>query len=905
MLPFVRSARTIIILMITMGTAFGAGLTEKQRLKLHPFFQSVVAKSFPQLLKTTRTWNRLETTPATTGAILYDAIVYTRDAATLRSMGIRVNSVLPDFVTAQLSASEITRIVSLENVRYLDPGSKNYPQLDVSTPETGASLLHSGFINSTAYKGSGAIVVIYDTGIDWKHFDFRKSDTTKSRILCIWDQTLDSLAGDFRPTGFSYGVEYTHTQIENELDGTPAGYVREMDINGHGTHVASTAAGNGLSYNGKYIGVAPDADIIVVKGGNGSFSEIRMIDGLTYAQNKAAVYNKPIAFNWSSGRNDGPHDGTCAYEVAVDNFVATPGRVVCISAGNNGADTIHVSGSVSSGSPASYTITVPTYTPKAGIDNDYFYMTMWLPDSNAMDAKVTSPTNIIVTCPSNSDTTGTVKTDGTIEVANYISNLNSHRNIYVYVHDFDAYVPKTGNWTITLSKTSGSTTFDGWLAHDSLGGASATLPTGNTSKTVDMPGTSRGAITVASYATKWTWTSSDGNGWWYGSPDRTGNISTFSSIGPTADNRQKPDIAAPGQAVVAAFSRNDVTESASNIIVSNKYLKMQGTSMACPHVTGGAALLLGANPSLTAAQIKSLFTSTANSDSYATGLPNYIWGYGKFDVLEAMAKSIWSSASVVRTTLAYDGTTTSYFVRVTGTQKAAVRFSPTTSGTLTGIQVYITSLSNRPIVGSGPLVCDVYTDNAGLPGTKIGTSVSQPFSMLSPYTNNYIQMTSANVNVTSGTDYHVVLSVANTADSVLVRYEGVTSGTHSSTYNGSTWNAQTYNIRLRSIITTTSGLTSVDENLTLQQPQMFRLNQNYPNPFNPTTKITYTIPTANKVTLKIFNLLGQLVATLVDEQQDANTYMKEFDASRLASGTYFYQINAGNFNSTKKMILMK
>jgi hypothetical protein len=98
---------------------------------------------------------------------------------------------------------------------------------------------------------------------------------------------------------------------------------------------------------------------------------------------------------------------------------------------------------------------------------------------------------------------------------------------------------------------------------------------------------------------------------------------------------------------------------------------------------------------------------------------------------------------------------------------------------------------------------------------------------------------------------------------------------------------------------------SVDRNLTLQQPQMFRLNQNYPNPFNPTTKITYTIPTASKVTLKIFNLLGQLVATLVDEQQDANTYVKEFDASRLASGTYFYQINAGNFNSTKKMILIK
>jgi hypothetical protein len=88
-------------------------------------------------------------------------------------------------------------------------------------------------------------------------------------------------------------------------------------------------------------------------------------------------------------------------------------------------------------------------------------------------------------------------------------------------------------------------------------------------------------------------------------------------------------------------------------------------------------------------------------------------------------------------------------------------------------------------------------------------------------------------------------------------------------------------------------------------PMKFTLGQNYPNPFNPSTKIEYTIPTASSVTLQIYNLLGQVVATLVDERQEANSYVKEFDASRLSSGIYFYQINAGNFNATKKMILMK
>jgi hypothetical protein len=463
-------------------------------------------------------------------------------------------------------------------------------------------------------------------------------------------------------------------------------------------------------------------------------------------------------------------------------------------------------------------------------------------------------------------------------------------------------VPQSGTWTITLSTTGASTTYDAWLDSE-LGDLSATIAGGNNNKTVAMPGTADGAITIASYVTRSVWFDYTGSGWSYGSTD--GAISSFSSIGPTADNRQKPDIAAPGQVIVAALSSNvDTTGSSSDIVAGQKYQEMQGTSMATPHVTGGTALLLGANHSLTAAQIKTLYTSTANSDAYATGLPNYIWGYGKLDVLEAMAKSIWGTASVARTTLSYDGTVGNSIIPLTGTLKAAVHFSPMVSGILTGAQINITSPSYQPIIGNGFLVFEVYTNNAGAPGTKTGNSVNQPLNLLSPGTNNYIQMTSANVTISSGTDYFVVFSVTNPSDTVIVRAENVTNGTHSSLFNGSSWSAQTYNLRIRSIITTTSGLTGIDGSLAIQ-PQEYRLMQNYPNPFNPTTKIIYTIPTASKVTLKIFNLLGQLIATLVDEQQEANTYVKEFDASRLASGTYFYQIKAGNFNSTKKMILMK
>ena len=163
--------------------------------------------------------------------------------------------------------------------------------------------------------------LIFDTGIDWKHLDFRKvGDTTKSRILYIWDQTLTPNSKEHSPTGFTYGVEYTEAQIEGELSGSARGVVREKDTVGHGTHVASTAAGNGQAFNNKYIGMAPEADIIVVKGGDGSFSETGEIDGLTYAQNKATALKEPIVVNMSLGGQIGPHDGTNGDEVAVNSF---------------------------------------------------------------------------------------------------------------------------------------------------------------------------------------------------------------------------------------------------------------------------------------------------------------------------------------------------------------------------------------------------------------------------------------------------------------------------------------------------------------------------------------------------------------------------------------------------------
>ena len=88
-------------------------------------------------------------------------------------------------------------------------------------------------------------------------------------------------------------------------------------------------------------------------------------------------------------------------------------------------------------------------------------------------------------------------------------------------------------------------------------------------------------------------------------------------------------------------------------------------------------------------------------------------------------------------------------------------------------------------------------------------------------------------------------------------------------------------------------------------PAEFALLQNYPNPFNPTTNIRFDIPTASNITLKVYDIIGNEIATLVNEFKNPGKYLIQFDASKLSSGVYFYRIQADNFINTKKLLLLK
>jgi hypothetical protein len=88
-------------------------------------------------------------------------------------------------------------------------------------------------------------------------------------------------------------------------------------------------------------------------------------------------------------------------------------------------------------------------------------------------------------------------------------------------------------------------------------------------------------------------------------------------------------------------------------------------------------------------------------------------------------------------------------------------------------------------------------------------------------------------------------------------------------------------------------------------PAIYRLEQNFPNPFNPTTTIRYALPVRSQVTLSVFNILGQQVATPVNGSQEAGIHDVQFDGGGLASGVYFYRIHAGDFVQTKRLLVIR
>lgn len=152
--------------------------------------------------------------------------------------------------------------------------------------------------------GKGVLLAIIDSGIDYTHPDFRNADGT-TRLLALWDQTIEGMP----PKGYRIGTEFTREELNQSLR---ENRVLSRDLSGHGTAVAGIAAGNGRASKGKYRGVAPESELLVVKLGiprPDSFPRTtELIQGVDYAVRKALELSMPLVINLSFGNTYGSHE---------------------------------------------------------------------------------------------------------------------------------------------------------------------------------------------------------------------------------------------------------------------------------------------------------------------------------------------------------------------------------------------------------------------------------------------------------------------------------------------------------------------------------------------------------------------------------------------------------------------
>ena len=543
---------------------------------------------------------------------------------------------LEDFGTVTTIAGPIavlhTKAVYLPEIAglsFIIRVEKSYPlevELDKSVPEIGAPQVWDEVKDPSGRNvtGAGVIVGFVDTGIDTTHPDFTFPNGT-TKILYVWDQTTSGRP----PAGFGYGYECTSADIE-------ARTCPETDTFGHGTHVAGIAASSGMA-TGNYTGVAPGARIILVKSGyqvcNGdswTFDTNQILDGISYMVARAAKLKMRLVVSLSLGGNIGAHDGTDPFELALVAFVKE-GIPVVVAAGNASQDQDHIDGKITQGENTTFPFSLRESTTDVAID-------IWYSSKDQLSGTLHAPDG--TTYPIRPYSGALITNIGIVNTT--ISSLASGNELYVEVNSTNG-LPLNG-WSVSLigTRVSSRDTWNAWTDTSTCTfPGSYFLPgTGyavDPNDTIGIPGTAADVVTVGSYVTKTSWKGTDGQT--YGESGLTvGEISSFSSIGPTRDGRVKPDVVAPGEAIASARS-SAVAPSPSDPDAYHRVLV--GTSMATPHVAGTIALMLQYSPNLPAIDVLQILRSTARMDAF-TGLlvtGSSIWGFGKLDARTAMGLS--------------------------------------------------------------------------------------------------------------------------------------------------------------------------------------------------------------------------------------------------------------------------
>ena len=504
------------------------------------------------------------------------------------------------------------------------------------------------------FKGEGAIVGIIDDGNEWKHPDFWNPQDSSTRFLYLWDQT--QINPNFYESFYAYGSSWTKAQIDT------GGITHNPGI--HGSHVLGSAAGNALA-SGKYVGIAPEADLIsVALRENGNFLPA-FVDGVHFIFNKAAALGKPCAINSSVGTYYGSHDGTDLYTRLLEAMLdEAPGRALIQAGGNARQRKMHWQADLQSGTVDTARVWLEYINGNPYVYASFFADTADLQNINFSFELIDRTTQNIKGYTRSYNILNDFHFVGGlpaefIDTLFYVGNqpvllyLSAEQWAGYYEVQFQFYTPTLSTFDYWQLTASGTGKLDMWSNLMEMGSSNLVL-NGSTPyyrnpdnmQTIVSGWTcSDKIITVAAYQNR-NWLENyngDTISLAVAGYPKWG-IASFSSLGPTRDGRQKPDICAPGGRIMSAapitllnsYRNNNFTQ----LDKDGWHIQNSGTSMSAPMVTGAAALYFQCRPNATYNDVKQALIQSARLDSFvfveSNNIPNIHWGYGKLDVFELL-----------------------------------------------------------------------------------------------------------------------------------------------------------------------------------------------------------------------------------------------------------------------------
>lgn len=504
---------------------------------------------------------------------------------------------------------------------------KLYSLLDVTSMDA-AGITPAGELPVLNNQGAGVIVGFVDTGINYTDSLFRNVDGS-TRIIGIWDQTNNSdnsnnieneTAKPFSAFSALYGTQYTAEEINLALNSdNPASIVPTRDENGHGTFLASIAAGNRDERAG-FSGAAPQASIAMVKlkpakqylrdfylirDGADAYQENDIMMGVSYLYFLARKYSMPLVVCIPLGTNMGSHMGMSRLGQYLNQVSLSNGSAVITAAGNETGARHHFR-AVMDADTDEVTAELRVGEREAG-----FSMELWAENMGAYTVGFISPTGEVareISIPLRGENTVSFLLEQTqITVYTQIADVSSGSQ-FIFMR-FEN--PMSGIWRILIRNSLDiRETFHIWLPVRGFISDETYFLRPDPDTIITDPGNARYPITVTAY-------------------DHTKNsIYIHASRGYSLSGRIKPDLAAPGVNILGAS------------VSGRRLTRMSGTSVSAAHLAGAAAILLNwgvlnANyPYLNTPVLKSIFVRGAQRNPALT-YPNREFGYGTLNLYEA------------------------------------------------------------------------------------------------------------------------------------------------------------------------------------------------------------------------------------------------------------------------------